>query len=250
MAARAKPIPGKLKHDAIIEALFEIRFDTATLPEVFFGRLADYAPWKGFDQRRTPAHEIPASFRESDPNLRYQPVFELAAPADHRAVRIGQHVLSYHRTAPYVGWQRFQPELEEVVSALFAKADDPVITRLGFRYINALRSDLHGIRRLSDLDLTFAIAREVVGGSVNVNFTTSVSENTQCTVRIATIDLVQGPLPSASSVLIDVDLFTKESFKSTEEGAVMEWIEFAHTQEKQQFFRLLTDETIDALKED
>src|SRR5437879_12277215 len=143
MATRGKPIPTKLKHDAIVEAVFEVRFDTTTLPEIFFGRLADYEPWKSFEQRRMPAHEIPAVLREADPNLRYQPVFELAAPAEHRAVRIGQHVLSYHRTAPYVGWAHFQPELNALVAALFAKADDPAITRLGFRYINALTTDLH-----------------------------------------------------------------------------------------------------------
>lgn len=249
MALHSKPIPQRLKNDAIVEVVFEVRFDTTTLSEVLFGRLADYGPWNAFEQRHMPALEFPSSLREVDPTLRYQAVFELADVAEHRAVRIGQHVLSYHRTAPYVGWARFQPELNELVAALFAKADGLAITRLGFRYINALRTDLHGIRRLSDLDLTFTIAHEVVGGSVNVNFTTSLSDNTQCTVRIATADLVQGALPPTTSILADVDVFTKASFKTTEEKTVKDWIELAHTMEKEQFFRLLTLETIDALKE-
>lgn len=250
MATRAKPIPARLKHDAIVEAVLEIRFDTTTLPEIFFGRLADYVPWKSFEQRLTPAHEIPASLREGDPNLRYQPVFELAAPADHRAVRIGQHVLSYHRTAPYVGWVRFEPELDELISGLFEKADEPVITRLGLRYINALRTDLHGIQHLTDLDLTLEIAGEPVVGSVNVNFTATVADSMQCTVRVATIDLVQGALPPASSILVDVDVFTKDSFKTSEKKTVIDWVKRAHAREKEQFFRLLRDETIDALRED
>ena len=42
MATR-KHIPAKLKHDAIVEALLEVRFDMTTVPEVLFGRLADSA---------------------------------------------------------------------------------------------------------------------------------------------------------------------------------------------------------------
>jgi uncharacterized protein (TIGR04255 family) len=250
MATRGKPIPAKLKHDAIVEAVFEIRFDTPTLPEVFFGRLADQPFLKAFEQRRMPAHDIPASLREADPNLRYQPIFELAETAEHRAVRIGQRVLSYHRTAPYVGWVRFKPELTEIIAALFAKADNLAVSRLGFRYINALQATLHSIRSIADLDLTLAIADEALSGSVNINFTTSVSDNTQCTVRVATTDLVQGALPHTTSVLVDVDVFTKESFRTSEEKTVRDWIDFAHMKEKEQFFRLLTDHTIDALKEE
>lgn len=49
MAERGRPIPTKLKHDAIVEAVVEIRFDmpAKTIPEIFFGRLAEYEPWRG-----------------------------------------------------------------------------------------------------------------------------------------------------------------------------------------------------------
>src|SRR5437870_2571632 len=112
MATRGKPIPSKLKHDAIVEALFEARFNMETLPELFFGRLADYEPFQSFERRRMPAHDIPPFVRENDPSFRYQSIFELSDFAGHRAVRIGPHVLSYHRTAPYVGWATFKLELE------------------------------------------------------------------------------------------------------------------------------------------
>ena len=46
MAICKTAIPGeiKLKTDAIVEVVFEIRFDTKTIPEILFGRLADYPP--------------------------------------------------------------------------------------------------------------------------------------------------------------------------------------------------------------
>src|SRR5688572_6634063 len=98
---RQKRIPKKLKHDAIVEALLEVRFQTTTIPEVLFGRLADYAPWKGFTQVRLPAYDLPALMRQADPNLRFQPLFELRDEQNKQAVRLGGRVLSYHKLAPY-----------------------------------------------------------------------------------------------------------------------------------------------------
>src|ERR1700678_3879574 len=165
MASRGKRVPKKLKNDAIVEAIFEVRFDAATIPEILFGRLADYAPWKGFTQRRLPAYEIPAPLRQADPTLRFQAVVELSSK--QRSVRIGPQVISYHRTVPYVGWERFHLELTEMINGLFQTAGSPIIRRLGLRYLNALRNDLHGIASISDLDLEIKVASERVPGNVN-----------------------------------------------------------------------------------
>jgi uncharacterized protein (TIGR04255 family) len=97
--------------------------------------------------------------------------------------------------------------------------------------------------------LKLSIEAESVSNNVNINFTTELSADTQCTVRIATTEFVQGVLPQGTSVLIDVDVFTKESFKTQDAQKVKEWVTAAHTREKEQFFRLLTADTIDALEE-
>ena len=60
--------------------------------------------------------------READPNLRYQPVFEIRDPKRKKMVRAGAHVLSYHILAPYVGWAAFQIELNEAIDGLFKAA--------------------------------------------------------------------------------------------------------------------------------
>ena len=250
MTKAPKTVPDKLKRDAIVEAIFEIRFDTKTIAEVLFGRLADFAPWKGFSQKQLPAYQIPAPMRSVDPNLRYAPVFELEDQEDHRAVRIGAYVLSYHQKAPYTGWAAFKPKLSQLIEALFAKSEDLTIRRLGFRYLNALSSDVHRIKAVSDLDLKIIVADETLPGNLNLNFTTDLSDKAQCTLRIATADFTQGALPPNTSIVVDVDVFTTETFKTRSEAEVKEWLEFAHTHEKEQFFRLLPTSTIDALKEE
>jgi uncharacterized protein (TIGR04255 family) len=250
MLPSGSAVPKKLKHDAILEAVLEVRFEATTVPEILFGRLAEYEPWKGFGQRRMPVYEIPPLMREADPNLRYQAVFELGHPDKKRAVRVGQHVLSYHRLEPYVGWAQFKPELEEAVHVLFDKADGLVIRRLGLRYINALRQSPHGIRSVLDLNMTLAVADTRISSNVNLNFTVDLPDSSQCTVRVATPEFVQGLLPPSTSAVADVDVFTKEGFKTHDENQVKTWIDFAHTQEKEHFFRLLTSGTIQNLKEE
>ena len=252
MAAALKPIPAKLKDDAIVEALLEIRFDMSGLPEVLIGRLSEYGPWKQLSQQRMPAYEIPAAIRQFNPQLRFQPVFEfLSSEAEgRRAIRIGPQVLSYHNVAPYIGWKRFKPELKQAIEGLFQKADGLVVRRLGLRYLNALRADVHGIRSVSDLDLILEIDGERVGDHVNVNFTVDPASDTACTVRVATPQFIQGVLPASTSVYVDVDVFTRDGYESTSKADVVSWLEAAHAKEKQQFFRLLTSDTIKSLEEE
>jgi uncharacterized protein (TIGR04255 family) len=248
MASRKKSIPKRLKHDAIVEAVVEIRFSTATIPEILFGRLADYEPWQNFKQQRLPVYEVPPPWRQADPNLRFLPIFELSG--DHRSVRIGPHVISYHRSAPYVGWEQFRSELDETIRGLFDTAKGLVIRRLGLRYLNALNPDFHFIKSVSDLDLEIKVANESIPGNVNLNFNIDMPGDTACTVRIATKEFVQGILPLNTSVYVDVDVFTKEGFETEEQQVVRDWMTTAHESEKKQFFGLLTDRTIERLKEE
>jgi uncharacterized protein (TIGR04255 family) len=247
---RGKLIPEKLINDAIVEAIFEIRFSMATIPEVFFGRIADCAFWKDFKQETLPMSLLPADLRKVDLNLRYQPIFALIDDREKRAVRIGANVITYSRGMPYVGWKAFRTELEEVVAAVFEKTKELRVERLGLRYLNALRNDLHGIRSISDLDLKLEIAGETVTGGINVNVTADGESDTACTVRIATTDVIRGNLPPSTSVYVDVDVFTSnEGFATTDREFVKEWIEKAHSKEKVHFFRLLTESTIESLRE-
>jgi uncharacterized protein (TIGR04255 family) len=247
---KSQLIPEKLRNDAIVEAIFEIRFSTSTIPEVLFGRISEFESWRDFKPASLPISQFPVALRQADPNLRYQPVIELLDEREKRAVRIGSNVISYSRGMPYIGWKAFKTELNEVITGVFQKARDLSIERLGLRYLNALRNDLHGIGSISDLNLVLEIASERITESVNVNITTDRTSETATTVRIATMDIVQGNLPPGTSVYVDVDVFTDNvSFETKDHEFVRQWIERAHSKEKAQFFRLLTEGKIESLTE-
>ena len=246
----AKPIPKKLKHDAIVEVVFEIRFSTSTIPEVLVGRISEFGPWNDFTQSSLPLSQIPLVMRQQDPNLKYQPVFALTNEPQKRAVRIGANSIAYSRGMPYVGWDLFKPEVNEVILGLFTKANDLQIERLGLRYLNALREDLHGIRSLSDLDLRIQIEDEVITQSANLNLNFDRKTDTACILRVATPDIVLGQVPAETAVYVDVDIFTgQDGFLTSDRAFVEDWVERAHQKEKEQFFRMLPKPTIDSLRE-
>jgi uncharacterized protein (TIGR04255 family) len=249
VSKRGSRVPKKLKNDAIVEALLEIRFDTQTSPEFLFVRLAEFEPWKQFSQSRLPAYSIPDSIRQVDPNFRYQPTFELLDPKGQRSVRIGPKSLSYHLRMPYNGWTAFGKELNHAINALFERANELVVRRLGLRYLNALTSNLHGIRGISDLDLSVHIGGERVSENININVTRKLTKDSECTVRVATPQFVLGSLPPDTTVLADIDVFTPESFESRDKTEVATWIEGAHNSKNIEFFALLTDKSITSLEE-
>lgn len=250
MVKRGTPLPKKLKDDAVVEALLELRFASPPIPEVFFGRLIDHKNWKDFQQRRLPTYEIPEKIRLLDQTLRYAPIIELIAPDSKAALRVGPSVLSYHRTAPYVGWKLFEPELNRVVDSLFDTTSDLTIERLGLRYLNALTPSRHQITSVGDLDLKLTDADGTIVSSVNINFSRILSPSSSCTVRIATKDFTQGNLPADVAVFIDVDVFTNDDYRSNDRSAVKRWITDAHDYEKHEFFHLFTQGTIDRLTEE
>jgi uncharacterized protein (TIGR04255 family) len=247
VSKRGSRIPRKLKHDAIVEALIEFRFETRTKPEFLLVRLSEIEAWKDFKESRLPAFSIPEQIREVDPNLRFQPIFELQK--DQRSLRIGPRVISYHLRSPYQGWAIFGKEIERVAEAVFSKADSFVMKRLGLRYLNALTSDVHQIRSIGDLDVSVVVGTETVTDDINLNRTLTASNDRRCTIRIATPEFVTGSLPPNTSVLADIDIFTPDSFETTDQDVVKRWVEAAHTTEKQEFFVLLKDETITSLEE-
>lgn len=251
MVARGTGLPKKIKPDAIIEVVLEVRFDADVLPEVVLGRLADCPTWAALQQRRLPAAEIPGQLRQIEPKLRYQPILEMYESGETpRALRIGPKVLSYHRTKKYVGWNQFRPELEQVATDLFQASRNPRIERLGLRYINALQPNLHNIGSISELDLSTTVAGAELTGSFNLNYMYKVSDLCTATVRVATPDFVQGALPEGTSVYVDIDVYTNDGASIPSIAAVKQWIVDAHAAEKTEFFHLLRQPTIDALKEE
>ncbi len=187
--------------------------------------------------------------READANFRFAPVFELTGTAVQRAVRIGPHVMSYHTLAPYPGWDAFKPEMDAAIDQLYAKAPDITVTRISLRYLNALTAEHHGIASPADLDVEVRVSEDRVSEKINLNFHSAIARDLQSAVRIATPEFLQGPIPGGCTVFVDIEISTPEGFAGATPAEVKAWAALAHDAEKAEFFHLLTQATIDRLRE-
>lgn len=239
-------LPRKLKTDAIVEALLEVRFEHRDLWEVVVGRMVSAEFLHGCQQTRLPVGDMPPQLREMDPNLRYQPTIQLQRSG--LIVKLGPYVMSVHIPAPYPGWALFSPMIKSATEALFGTTSVLSINRLGLRYINALW-DVHGITSTSDLQLEINVAGSPTTdfalmhrASHDPEFTTNVS--------IATKQFVAGNIPPQSQVFVDIDVFNEKAQGAASAEDICAWVDAAHEIEKQAFFSLLREETISQLREE
>lgn len=238
-------IPRKLKSDPIVEALFEVQFESTEISEVVVGKLASCEMWADFTSTRLPLAEMPATMRDQDPSLSRQPILQLESGG--RAVKIGPRVLSYHARKPYPGWSIFEPELMQTTDHLFDCLKNVAISRLGFRYINVLTAE-HFVTDSRDLNLKVELAGQTLTCPWNLNFERKHGDEHYAIVRIASKELVNSP-SEGLNLLIDIDLKTPTGNMPIEQKSVQAWIKAAHDFEKYEFFTTLPDTLIDQLEE-
>lgn len=252
-AAGKKSLPRKLSNDAIIEAVLEIRFnhDPKRVSEVFLGKIALKQEWQLFENSRTPIADIPENIRRTQADLRHAPVFVMTSPNGETQVQVGPQVFIYSRRGTYPGWDSvLWPELDSAIDHLFAASSSLDVTRLGLRYINALRSDVHGISGIDDIALNLEVDGKSVTKNLNCNFGSRVGTDFETMTRVATVDLAQGIIPENTSVIVDIDVYTSSTYRANRAESVKGWATAAHDFEKESFFGILGDAATERLRED
>lgn len=229
----------KLKDDAIIEALVELRFAPDELPELVVARLSDSPDWVRFKKKRLPAADIPQPLRQADPVLIHQPLLELIEPQGESRVRIGPAMMSFHWHVRYRGWEDFGPRLDALADHFFKVLRGTPITRVGLRYVNALTAKRHRIATIDDLWLKVEVGENRIHAPLNVNFITAVDETHSVTTRVASPEFIKNSTVPDATAFVDVDVFTPPGFAATDAKAVSAWLAKAHVVKNDAFFALI-----------
>lgn len=245
-------IPYKLKHDSIVDAVAEIRFDCAEsreAPEISIGMLATGARWKGYDRRRLAEADIPEVLRQADPSLANRPSIELRNLASNHIVRVGSRVVSTHRPGKYPGWAAMYDDIDRLVSTVFDTLNNVEVSRLGLRYTNVLQEAEHEIKHIHDLDFTVSVARKELGSDINLNYL-KTNDDVETVVRIASKKFVKNlhPVEAAGVVDLDTSCISPEGKAGPEQ--VLAWFVKAHAFEKQTFFELFPADVLDRIVEE
>jgi uncharacterized protein (TIGR04255 family) len=242
-------IPAKLKKDAIVEAICEIRFRSNDLDELVLGRLGDDDRWGSYAKIRLPIADLPGPVRNADPNLKFQPLLQFSEASTNTIVKIGASVFSFHVLKPYCGWSQFKPQLYTLFDFLFSRLKGVVVERIGLRYINGLTREDHLVENIDSLNVEIKVGGDPLKLPYNLNYMTT-GDKVCALVRIASPEFVSGTAIPGLTALIDVDVFTPTTFTASESGAIKQWLEVGHSAEKTEFFRLLPPAVLDALVEE
>lgn len=223
------------------EATVELRFTSNIPSEAILGfvfqKLQDrYGPPKSL-----PIMQLPQNIRESDPNLKFAPYYIMEN--DSFQINIGPKVIAIINRAPYIGWQNYYSEIENVLTALASIPLFKTISRLGVRYINFF-------------DQSFDMTDP---RNINIHWESPFKNDSSNTSYSTLVDLKDFTsllrLQSNSTVLLNnkqhngtiLDIDTYKNFPNTgyDNEIFQELIQQAHLVEKEIFFTLLTPKFID-----
>ena len=148
-------LPKKLKKEPLIDAVFEVRFDSdapvsVVLPGFLFNKLEGKKSIEAL-----PIAQIPSEIRKADPNLKYAPLNRLDWGLFF--VNIGDNNLSISCKYPYPGWDIFKPSIIEVMNVLLESGLPKIIERYSLKYIDLIQAsgDQQKVSMVN-LDMTIA----------------------------------------------------------------------------------------------
>jgi uncharacterized protein (TIGR04255 family) len=237
-------VPARLERDPILEAVFEFRFQGAVpaVAEVLQGAMYPKLRDRFSKVQRTPFSQFGGLL--DDPALRYQP--RLVLQGDNLRVHIGDRAIALVCVKPYVGWKAFRPLILELVDLVKTAKVVKESERISLKYINLLEGQspaqqfslVHynaslgrGQYRLSDY-LTYTRTEIEKDGLINI-------------VELGANSVAQTPSGPVKGLILSVDSICNAppDFLSNPEPHV----EKVHNVEKNVFFDVLTEETINAM---
>jgi uncharacterized protein (TIGR04255 family) len=246
MTESGKPVPKRLRKEPLLEALWEIRFTSdresvaELLPGLIFKALAAEFP----RIERLPAASLPSAIVLQDANLRYVPTVRLEGSP--YSIQIGEHVISLSCRRQYTGWGNFEPKIMELAEILRQTSLITRPERFSLKYIDVIplpeSPSLEPLRVVMKLGVHELTSRPV-------QLRTELREDGFLHI-IQILSSAQAVLPTGErfdGLLLDIDTISQR-------GPGEFWSDFspllnrAHQLNKNLFFQLLTDETIDQLE--
>ena len=234
-------IPIKIDPCPIAEAIIEVRFEANVPPNAVFGILYKSFQSEFSDFTSLPILQLPEDIRSSDPQLKYKPYYKASKGNFH--IQIGPDVVSYSNSKTYAGWNVFSKKVIDMVEKFSQSEIVKSINRVGVRYINFFK----------DIDIYDSI-------KLSINLNNNPFETKQSVLRstlqtgdfLTNLNIANKAVISGSEnkinngSIIDIDTFIVNTNKLTLSD-LPTLIEKGHSEEKQLFFKLLTEDFIKSL---
>lgn len=244
----ATSLPTKLKKEPLIDAIFEVRFESkvaasVVLPGVFFDKLPGNSKIEAL-----PTSQLPKALRDANPNLRFSPTNRI--DWDKFFINVGDFNVSVSCKYPYPGWTSFKKAIIDVMHILQHSGVVKKVERYSLKYVDLLPI-INGKHKVSMLNLKVDIAGH-----------TLADEPFQFRIEILKDELIHAVQLVSSAkarlhtgvvkdgLIVDVDtiaVLEDTSISSLVEG-IDNKLEVIHTANKKMFFDCLNHETLGMLE--
>ena len=232
--------PSKLNPDPIINASVEFRFNATVSNEAVLGVFLVHAGDEYSNFQKLPIADIPAEMRNSDPNLKYAPWFQLVH--DDYRLQLGPNVLSISNPIKYKGWNsNFYPFVCKITKLLKKSNLIKEYTRLGLRYVDFFKGDIFEHTTIS----IKCNDKPLKAKQTSISFTKSYN-NVEARVNITNKAMVTIDNKQSMGSVIDTDTYIL-STKLLEPDELNKEINSMHDIASDVFFNLLTKDFVNSL---
>lgn len=221
----------------IIEAIFEIRFESTLPGDAIFGIVYNQFKDEFQNVEQLPVLQLPAAIRAQDPNLKFTPHYKIKR--DNFIIQIGPNVFSLANIKEYCGWDNFSKKIFNTYSKLSALNLISKQFRTALRYINILPA----INIFENTNLNIKLNDEqLCGNKINFNAEIPYKHGTS-NLKLINFAEVMFENQAIQGSIVDIDTHVNlDDFPSFEKA-----IECAHTAEKKLFFSLLDKNFLSSL---
>lgn len=133
-----KILPSKLGREPMIEAVFEMRFESsapvaAMLPGILYSKLSG-----SLSMEQLPPHSMPKEIRDADPNFQHLPLTKCSW--GNYWILIGDRIFAVASKLPYAGWADFLQKIEEAFGVALETGLITTVNRCSIKYVDILDS--------------------------------------------------------------------------------------------------------------
>jgi len=225
------------KNNSIVEAVVDIFFETTTFTEIFLNIILGI---DGFDaMTKLPMSQIPEAIRTNDPNLRFQPLYEIHSNTnkDYK-VMLGDGTVGIAINGEYKGWEdSFYPQIQRVFQTILESQKITKINRIGMRYINFFPHE--------NIFETGKVKVTIDNHEANTKtMFLKIDDSVEDISYSKTITNDQNYLNREEGSIIDIVTFAENDSISSDNNSVFDTINQLHTLSKEKFKEVVNDEYI------